>query len=167
MTSRWVPNVNHNIHWYQRPNHLRRNRLKRHWANLRGYVGWWYNALRVPRLQEFDGVSPKSTRSMSWIAQSHSQTKLGMGALNALCHHPTYPLGICSVLLVTYRLVVRTKINNENQEFVAIYLQMWTKIEGIQQTGWDSNPWVSVNWLSSGIRTIKLFSLLVTLFNLA
>ena len=29
---------------------------------------------------------------MLWLAQSHFWTKLGMGALNALHHHPMYPL---------------------------------------------------------------------------
>ena len=56
--------------------------------------------MKVPRLQEFDCVSPKSTRLMLWLAQSNSRTNLGMGTLNILCHHPKNPQGICTMLLL-------------------------------------------------------------------
>ena len=36
-------------------------------AKPRGCVRWWCNAVRVLRLQEFDCVSPKSTRSKLWL----------------------------------------------------------------------------------------------------
>ena len=39
---------------------------------------------------------------MSWLAQSHSWTKLGLSALNALRHHPTYPLRVYTTLLVLW-----------------------------------------------------------------
>ena len=81
--------------------HSKRRENKRHWAKPRGYEGWRSNALRVHRLQEFHRSSPKSTRSMLWLAQSHSRTKLNMGALT-LRYHPTYTLELCTTVATQY-----------------------------------------------------------------
>ena len=68
--------------------------------------------LSEARLQEFDRESQKSTLSMSWLGQSHSWTKLGMGAFYALCHYPRYPLRVCTTLIFCYWFYLLNKFVN-------------------------------------------------------
>ena len=92
------------------------------WANPRGYVGWWHNALRVPRLQEFDHMSPKSTQSMLWLTQSHSWAwALLMHYIIILCILSEFAQS-CYFMFVK---CIRKLKEETNQIFMYFFLRNW------------------------------------------
>ena len=68
---------------------------------LRGYAGWWCNALRAPMpsfVHKCDCASHNIDLVDFGLTQSNSWS---LGTLKALCHHPTYPLGFAQRIQCT------------------------------------------------------------------